>query len=398
MLMNLLDKCRSFTMAKEAIAGGYYPYFVPFEGGDGATATLDGREIVMAGSNSYLGLTKDPRVLEASRKALEASGSSMTGSRLLNGNLRLHEELEEELADFLGKESAIVFSTGFGANLGTVGALAGREDEVVLDAEAHASSIDGARGSGARVSYFAHNDSEDLDRVLARASSDGGRLVVVDGVYSMAGDLGRLPEIVRVCRRHGAQLLVDDAHGAGVVGGGRGTSAFFDVTAEVDLITVTFSKAFASIGGAAAGDADVVHYLRHHARAQIFSASMTPANTAAALASVRIARSEPWRGVAATGHASYVAAALRELGYDVGPTQSPIVPVLLGDLMTTVLLWCRLMELGVYVNAVLPPAASPRLRASFTATHTTEQLDRVVDAFRVVADEGLVQLDENSVA
>ena len=396
--MNLLAKCGTFTLARDAIAGGYYPYFVPFDNGDGATATLDGREIVMAGSNSYLGLTKDPRVLEASRRALETVGSSVSGSRLLNGNLRLHEELEEELADFLGKDAALVFSTGYGANLGTISGLVDRNDSVLLDAEAHASSIDGARASGAHVGYFSHNDTAELDELLSRGVASGGRLVVVDGVYSMAGDLGHLPEIAEACREHGAQLLVDDAHGAGVIGGARGASAFFGVTDSVDLITVTFSKAFASIGGATAGDADVIHYLRHHARSQIFSASMTPANTAAALAALRIARNEPWRGVRAISHANEVVVALRHLGYDVGPTQSPIVPVLTGDLESTVLMWCRLMELGVYVNAVLPPAASPRLRASFTANHTQEHLDRVVEAFQVVAEEGLLAVRDDSVA
>lgn len=396
--MNLLDKCHTYTIAREAIAGGYYPYFVPFDNGDGATATLDGREIVMAGSNSYLGLTRDPRVIEASRKALETVGSSVSGSRLLNGNLRLHEELEEELADFLGKEAALVFSTGYGANLGTIGGLVDRDDEVILDAEAHASSIDGARASGAQISYFAHNDVAALEARLSAGSASRGRLVVVDGVYSMAGDLGPLPEIVNTCKEHGAQLLVDDAHGAGVIGGGRGTSAFFGVTESVELITVTFSKAFASIGGAAAADADVIHYLRHHARAQIFSASMTPANTAAALAALRITRSEPWRGVQAISHASEVVAALRHQGYDVAPTESPIVPILTGELTSTVMAWCRLMELGVYVNAVLPPAASPRLRASFTANHTQEHLDRVIEAFQIVADEGLLATLDDSVA
>ncbi len=310
----------------------------------------------------------------------------------------MHEELEAELADFLGKQAALVFSTGYGANLGAISGLVGRGDEVVLDAEAHASSIDGARASGAHVGYFPHNDVAALNRRLACSPASRGRLVVVDGVYSMAGDLGRLPEIVEACHRHGAQLVVDDAHGAGVVGSGRGTSAFLGVTDDVDLITVTFSKAFASIGGAVAADADVIDYLRHHARSQVFSAGMAPANTAAALAAVRIAREEPWRGVSATVHATSVATALGDLGYDVGSTQSPIVPILTGDLMATVLMWRRLMELGVYVNAVLPPAASPRLRASFTANHTQEHLDRVVEAFATVAMEGLLDHRVASVA
>jgi 8-amino-7-oxononanoate synthase len=396
--MDLFAKCRAFTSAQEAIAGGYYPYFVPFENADGATAYHDRREIVMAGSNSYLGLTKDPRVLAASRAALEASGSSVTGSRLLNGNLELHEQLEEELADFLGKPAALVFSTGYGANLGVISALVGRHDEVVLDREAHASSIDGAQASRARMRFFAHNDVADLRRRLASGDPSTGRLVVVDGVYSMAGDLCPLPEIVAACEEHGARLVVDDAHGAGVVGGAHGTSAHFGLTDRVDLITVTFSKSFASIGGAVAGDDDVIHYLRHHARSEIFSASMTPANTAAALAAVRIARNEPWRAQFAMENARYVADALLDLGLDVGETDSPIVPIHTGNVITTVMLWTRLMELGVYINAVLPPAASPRLRASLTAAHRQSHLDRVVEAFRIARDEGLTGIPDGSAA
>ncbi len=396
--MNLFDKCRSFTSAREAIAGGYYPYFVPFENSDGATARLDGREIVMAGSNSYLGLTKDPRVLAASHAALDLSGSSCTGSRLLNGNLRLHEELEAELAEFLGKPAALVFSTGYGANIGTIGALVGRHDEVLFDREAHASAIDGAQTTGARIRFFGHNDVEDLRRRLRAGDSGHGRLVVVDGVYSMGGDLCPLPDIVRACEEHGAALVVDDAHGAGVVGEGRGTSAHFGLTDRVDLVTLTFSKAFASIGGAVAGDVDVVHYLRHHARAEIFSASMTPANTAAAITAVRIARDEPWRAAQAMDHARYVHAGLRDLGLDVGQSQSPIVPVHTGDPFTTVMLWRRLLALGVYTNAVVPPAASPRLRVSLMTTHSRTHLDRVIDAFRQARDEGLAPLVEATAA
>jgi 7-keto-8-aminopelargonate synthetase-like enzyme len=352
----------------------------------------------MAGSNSYLGLTKDPRVLAASHAALEDSGSSCTGSRLLNGNLRLHEELEAELAAFLGKPAALVFSTGYGANIGTIGALAGRHDEVLLDREAHASAIDGAQTTGARIRFFAHNDVDDLRHRLRTGHAGQGRLVVVDGVYSMGGDLCPLPEVVQACEDHGAQLVVDDAHGAGVVGGARGTSALFGITDRVDLITLTFSKAFASIGGAVAGDADVVHYLRHHARAEIFSASMTPANTAAAITAVRIAREEPWRAERAMANARYVHDGLRALGLDVGDSHSPIVPVHTGDPFTTALLWRRLLSLGVYTNAVLPPAASPRLRASLMTTHTTDHLDRIVDAFRQARDEGLAPLAEAAAA
>ncbi len=391
-IVDVLDKCRSFTEARMAIAGGFYPFFVPFEDSDGALARLDGREIVMAGSNNYLGLTKDPRVLAACRAALDSSGSSVTGSRLLNGNLRAHEDLEAEIAQHLGKQAALVFSTGYGANLGTIGALVGRDDTVILDREAHASSIDGVRTAGAAMRFFAHNDVSDLRQRLSASDHGRGHLVVVDGVYSMAGDLCPLPEVIETCEQFGARLIVDDAHGAGVVGErGGGTCSLFGATDRVDLITITFSKAFASIGGAVAGDDDVIHYLRHHARAEIFSASMTPATTAAALTAIRIARQEPWRAQRALDNARAVADALADLGLDVGQSgSSPIVPIHTEDVLSTALLWRRLMELGVYVNAVLPPAASPRLRTSFTAIHTSSHLDRVIEAFQIVHSEGLL--------
>lgn len=387
--MDLFAKCHDFTEARQAKAAGIYPYFVPFVDNDGTTARLDGREIIMAGSNNYLGLTKDPRVLAAARTALDASGSSVTGSRLLNGNLLLHEELEAELAAFFGKPAALVFSTGYGTNVGTIAALVSRGDEIYLDREAHASAIDGARMSQAPIRVFEHNSAADLRRKLAKRSAVG-RLVVVDGVYSMGGDLCPLPQILDVCEDFGARVLVDDAHGVGVVGRGRGTCAHFGVTDRVDLITVTFSKALASIGGAVVGDEEIIHYLQHHARAEIFSASMTPASTAAALTALRIAVTEPWRAEQALAGARYVERALRRLGLHVDDSDSPIVPVHTSGTFETAIAWRRLLDLGVYTNAVLPPAASPRLRTSFMATHTTEHLDRVVDAFRVARDEGLI--------
>jgi len=379
--MSVLAKCGDFTSAKEAASRGYYPYFVAFEESDGTVARLDDREIVMAGSNNYLGLTRDPRVIAAGHAALETYGSSCTGSRLLNGNLKLHEQLEEELAAFFGKPAALVYSTGYGANVGTIGALLTRHDHVLLDREAHASALEGALVTRADMKTFAHNRTDDLIRRLQRMPAGGDRLVVVDGVYSMGGDLCPLPDIVEVCREFGAQLLVDDAHGAGVMGGGRGTCAQFDLTNEVDLITVTFSKSFASIGGAAIGDEDVIHYLRHHARSEVFSASMTPASTATALAALRIAGDEPWRARQALANAAYVRAELVKLGYPVGDSSSPIVPVHLSNEIETVVLWRLLLDLGVYVNAVVPPAASCRLRVSFTASHTREHLDKVISAF-----------------
>ena len=394
--MDVLDKCQAFTIARQAADAGIYPYFAPFHDHEGTTAQLHGREIIMCGSNNYLGLTTDPRVVEASRAALFASGTSCTGSRLLNGNLQLHEELEAELAAVYGKPAALVFSTGYHANVGTISALLSRGDTVFLDKEAHASAIDGCLMSGATIKFFAHNDADDLRRRISRAAPTRGSLVIVDGVYSMGGDICELAAIKDICEAFGARLLVDDAHGAGVLGRGRGTCAELGLTGEVDLITLTFSKAFASIGGAVVGDRDVIHYLRHHARTEIFSASMTPASTAAALAAVRIAIAEPERADTALANARYFTSELRNIGYDVGDSASPIVPVLIGETQTTALLWSRLMELGVYANAILPPAASPRLRTSFMATHEKSHLDRAVAAFRIAWDEGFATVDESA--
>lgn len=384
--MDILDKCQQFVRAREAMAAGYYPYYLPFTGHDGTVCQLNGRELVMCGSNNYLGLTTDHRVTTASRAALDRYGSSCTGSRLLNGNLRLHDELERRLADFFGKPAALVFSTGYHANLGTMSALLGPGDTAFVDREAHASAIDGCRLAQVPIRTFTHNEPAHLRARLAK-SPPGGKLVVVDGVYSMGGDICRLPEIVDACRQYGARLVVDDAHGAGVLAGGRGTSALFGLTDQVDLITITFSKAFASLGGAVLGSEPVIHYLRHHARSQIFSASITPANAAAALRALEIVADEPWRCTRALDNARYIGAQLRQLGLDVGDSESPIVPVHTGDPATTVVAWRRLMELGVYTNAILPPAGSPRLRTSFTAAHEQRHLDRVVDAFATLVDE-----------
>ena len=285
------------------------------------------------------------------------------------GTFGLHDDLERQLAAFFGKPAALVFSTGYHANLGTGSAMLGPGDIVVIDRDVHASLFDGCRMSGAPTRFFSHNDPDDLAAKLALCRVGAGKLVLVDGVYSMNGDICPLPEIVEVCERFGARLLVDDAHGAGVLGNGRGTCASFGLTDRVDLITLTFSKAFASLGGAVLGSEDAIHFLRHHARTEIFSASITPANAAAASAALRIVESEPWRCGAALDNAEYVGAGLSELGLDVVRSQSPIVSVNTRDASNTMVTWRRLMELGVYVNAVLPPAASPRLRTSYMATH-----------------------------
>ncbi len=291
--MDIFDKCMEFTEAKEAIKSGYYPYFIPMSASDGTVADYRGHKLIMCGSNNYLGLTAHPAVREAAKKAVDSFGTSCTGSRFLNGTLELHEQLEKELADWVKKPAALVFSTGMQTNLGTISALVGRRDVVILDKDDHASIVDGARLSWGKIERFQHSDMNDLDTILAAIPKSNGKLVIVDGIFSMEGDIAPLPAIVKVCKKHGARLMVDDAHAIGVLGEGRGTAAHFGLTNEVDLIMGTFSKSLASLGGFIAGDEDVIHYIKHFARAFIFSASISPANAAAALAALHVMRQEP---------------------------------------------------------------------------------------------------------
>jgi len=285
--MDLFEKCYGFTEAKQAIEAGIYPYFIPLTENEGTEAVFRGHRLIMCGSNNYLGLTTDPRVRQAAIEAIQRYGTSCTGSRFLNGTLEMHEHLEHQLAEFVGKEAALVFSTGMQVNLGTISALVGRGDYVILDKEDHASIVDGAKLSFGEVKRFGHQDMEELERLLARLPEDKGKLVVVDGLYSMEGDIAPLPELAPLCKKYGARLMVDDAHAMGVLGGGRGTAAHFNMTGDVDLIMSTFSKSFASLGGFVAGDEQVIHYIKHHARSLIFSASIPPPNAAAALAALR---------------------------------------------------------------------------------------------------------------
>ena len=383
--MDLFEKCRTDRLlieAKQAIAAGIYPYFIALEEHEGTVATYQGRKVIMCGSNNYLGLTMDPRVREASRQALEHYGPSCTGSRFLNGNLTMHEQLERELAAFFGKEAALVFSTGYQTNLGTISALVGRNDVAIVDKDDHASIVDGCRLSFGELKRFVHNDMDDLERQLRTCPPRAGKLVIVDGVFSMGGDIAPLPEIVRLCKQYEARLLVDDAHGAGVIGGGRGTAAHFGLTDQVDLIMTTFSKSFASLGGAVMGEEEVIHYIKHHARSLIYSASIPPANAAAALAALRIMRDEPQHSARVMAIGAYMRRALAALGYDIGASQTPIVPIISGGVEPTLALWRTLLDAGVFTNPVLPPAApTGRLRTSYMATHTEEQLQHVLEIF-----------------
>ena len=381
--MHVFAKCENFTTSRELRAIGLYPYFQPIEESADTTVVINGERKVMAGSNNYMGLTHDPRILEAATEALIRYGSGNTGSRFLNGNLDLHDQLEHELAAFVGKEAALVFSTGYLTNLGTLSALIGRNDTVFVDKLDHACIQDGARLGFGRVQRFNHGDYEKLGAMLAAEREGRGKLIAVDGVYSMEGDLADLPTLVRLRAEHGAGLMVDDAHSLGVVGPeGNGTAAHFGLTDEVDLITGTFSKSFASIGGFVAGTDTICEYLRNNARALIFSASMPPSAVATVLKALEIIREEPERREHLWKNTRKMMEGFRTIGFEIGPTETPIIPVLVGPMDKTFRFWRELFDAGVFTNPVVPPAVpegSCRLRTSYMATHTDEQLDFVLE-------------------
>jgi len=379
---DIFTKAFGWQRAREAQAIGIYPFFTPFDDSEGTVVRAGDREILMLGSNNYLGLTTHPKVREAAIEAVKRYGTSVTGSRFMNGTLTLHKELEARLARFVGKESALVFSTGYQTNLGAISAIVGRGDYVITDKEDHASIIDGCRLSYGEMKRFKHSDLADLDRVLSQVPADAGKIVVIDGVYSMGGDIAPLPGILEVAHRYGARVLVDDAHSMGVLGEGRGTSAHFGVTDEMDLITGTFSKSFASIGGFVAGDDQVIHYIQHFARSLIFSAALPAPNVATVLAALDIMENEPEHVQHLWDNANYMKREITNLGYDIGITQTPVIPLIVRDEGLTLLLWKALLDAGLYTNAVIPPAVPPNmalLRTSYMATHTREQLDRALE-------------------
>ncbi len=392
--MDIFEKCYGYTEAKDAMEHGIYPYFIPMAESEGTESVFQGHRLIMCGSNNYLGLTTDPRVQQAAIEAIHRFGTSCTGSRFLNGTLELHEQLERELADWLGKEAAVVFSTGMQTNLGTISGLVTRNDVILLDKDDHASIVDGARLAWGETRRFRHNDMADLERILAKIPDDKGRLVVVDGLYSMGGDLAPLPEIIGLCKKYGARLMVDDAHSIGVMGGGRGTAAHFGVTNGVDLIMSTFSKSFASLGGFVAGDEPIIHYIKHHARSLIFSASIPAANAAAALAALKIMREEPQHSARVNAIGERVRRELTTMGFNIGRSVSPIVPIIIGDTPRTILAWKTLFDAGVFVNPVISPAVpegSELLRTSYMASHTDEQIDRVLEIYYKVGKQlGLI--------
>ncbi len=387
----LLEKCRQFTKAREVQAAGLYPYFKPISESEDTVVVIEGQKRIMLGSNNYLGLTHHPKVLEAASRALSAYGSGCTGSRFLNGTLDLHEQLERSLAEFMGKESCLVFSTGYQANLGLISGLVGRGEVVYLDKLDHASIVDGAKMSYGDTERFNHGDLAGLERKMERDRSSRGSMIVVDGVYSMEGDIADLPGLLRVARKYGAVLAVDDAHSIGVLGpNGDGTAAHFGLTDEVDVIAGTFSKSLASIGGFVAAPESVIHYLRHHSRPLMFTASLPPANTAGVLAALEVLQREPERRDQLWANTRRLQDGFRRLGFDIGPTETPIVPVLIGQMEKTFLMWRKLFDAGVFTNPVAPPAVAPshcRLRTSLMATHTFEQIDYALDAFARIGRE-----------
>ncbi|UCE25905.1 MAG: aminotransferase class I/II-fold pyridoxal phosphate-dependent enzyme [Candidatus Zixiibacteriota bacterium] len=371
---------------------GIYPYFHPLQSAPGDEVVVDGHKCIMVGSNNYLGLVNHPKVKEAAAEASRKFGSGCTGSRFLNGTLDLHLELEERLAKFTGKEAAQVFSTGFQTNLGVISTLVMKNDAVIIDRQVHACIVDGCRLSYGKLYKFAHNDMDDLERVITNVrnnNSRGGLMIAVDGVFSMEGDIIDLPRLVEIAKKFGARILVDDAHGIGVMGDtGAGTAEHFGLIDEVDMTMGTFSKSFASLGGFVAADAKVIDYIKHTARSLIFSASIPPANAAAVLAALDVMEAEPERRERLWKNGRRMKKEFEDLGFDTGHSATPIVPIVVGGDLDAFAFWKELFDNGVFTNPVISPAVPPgqaMIRTSYTATHTDEQLDRVVE---VVAKVG----------
>lgn len=394
--MDLFDKVGSFHRAKELQAAGLYPYFRPIQSATGPEVIIDGRKVIMIGSNNYLGLTQHPKVKEAAIRAVEKYGSGCTGSRFLNGTIELHQELEERLARFTGKEAALLFSTGFQTNLGVLSSIVGKDDLILSDRGNHASIVDGCRLSFGKTLKYRHNDMDELERLLQQHAGRRGILIVTDGVFSMEGDLADLPRIVELKRKYGARLMIDDAHGIGVMGkNGRGTAEHYGVEDDVDLLMGTFSKSFASLGGFIAGAADVLHYIQHTSRELIFSASMPPAAVAVALAALDIIETEPERRATLWRNVRKMKEAFLGLGLDIGNTESSVIPFIVGDDLKVFQTWRMLFDAGVFTNPVVAPAVEPGcglLRTSYMATHTVEILDRVIEIVsRVARESGLIK-------
>ena len=381
--MDIFEKCERYTLAGQYREMGIYPYFHALESRQDVEVIMEGKRRIMLGSNNYLGLTTEPSIVEAGRKAFEQYGTGCSGSRFLNGTLQMHLELEQELAAFVHKEEAVTFSTGFQSNLGIISAIVGRGDYVICDRENHASIYDGCKLSYGKMLRYKHNDMDELRSILARIPDEAGRLIVTDGVFSMGGDIAKLPEIVALAEEFGARVMVDDAHGLGVIGeGGRGTASYFGLEDKVDIIMGTFSKSLASLGGYMAASSTVCDYVRHNSRPFIFSASIPPASCAVALAALRHLEAHPELPAHLLSLAAYARQALKSRGLSIRESDTPIVPIYTWDAIHTLEKNRELYEAGVYVNPVLPPATAPSeclLRTSYMATHTTALIDEAAD-------------------
>jgi len=386
--VDIFSKAFNFTKADEVKAAGLYPYFKPLTETDGTVVVIEGRKVIMAGSNNYLGLTNDIRLIQAAQNAITRYGTGCTGSRYLNGTLDLHLELEDKLAAFMNKEACVLFSTGYQANEGSIQTIAGRNDEIYSDRDNHACIVVGTLCSNAKTIRFAHNDMGQLRKLLEKSNPDAGKIIVSDGVFSMSGQLANVPELVSIAKEFNARLYLDDAHAIGVIGdGGRGSASVFGLNDEVDLISGTFSKSFASLGGFLVGDKPVIEYIRHSSPAHIFSASMPPANAATVLKALEVLQEEPWRLDRLEQISDYMRKGLKDLGFNVWTSRTPIIPVVIGEMMSCLRFWKDLFEANVYANAVVPPAVplgQSLIRTSYSATHTDDQLDAILEAFKKV--------------
>ena len=392
----LQEKYKNYRLPQKYMEAGIYPYFREITGKQGTEVQMDGHKVLMFGSNAYTGLVGDPRVEAAAKAAIDQYGTGCAGSRFLNGTLDLHVKLEKELAEYVHKDEALCFSTGFFVNSGVLAVVCGREDYIICDERDHASIVDGRRLSFATCLKYKHNDMEDLEKQLKKCRPEAVKLIVVDGVFSMEGDLANLPEIVKLKKKYNASIMVDEAHGIGVFGKeGRGVCDYFGVTDDVDLIMGTFSKSLASIGGFIAGDKDTVNFLRHSCRTYIFSASNTPAATAAAMEALHIIRKEPERIEKLWKVTNYALKRFREEGFEIGDTESPIIPLYVRDPYKTFLVTKLAFDAGVFINPVIPPACAPQdtlVRFALMATHTEEQVERGVMALKkIFVEQGIIK-------